>query len=699
MSDILRLRKLPLFRLLLPYIAGILGTYYLGPVILKETKLVIFFLIALLVMVFVCFFVRSLYKFFNIVLVLVVLALGGFITSIQMNFEDLEEGKKQHLGVIYEQAVLKENSILIPVRIQKTDSHPHSINSRVYLYTSKDSVLFERLSVGDQLTFIANLNPIRNNGNPNEFDYKRFMYNRGVVYQAYAPDSLIKNLGYYGAYRLKRIAAKIESKIVSIFQSATFTENSKAIIIALTVGNKEYISDELRASFANSGAIHVLAVSGLHVGIIYLILNFLLTFLDRNKKLKVLKTILVIVFIWGYALLTGFSPSVTRAALMFSLFNIGSALNRDISFFNIMAGAALIMLVINPLNIFEVGFQLSFLAVGGIVYFQPIFYKWLSFDHWFLDNVYKLFTVSLAAQITTFPLTLYYFHQFPVYFWLTNILIIPLVSVLVGLVVLFLVFSWTPILSSVIGSMLNGAAWLTNSWVSIIDDIPGAVIENISIGFLTMMMLYLLIIFVSGWLQQRNQFKLLAGIFVALVLELLPIKKLVEVYKSNELVIYNNSKVTAIALYAEENNQLLYSSDNENAKEYLEYSVKSHWIYKGIANKVSVSSIDSIFLNPQRNASNFSFKSISLDNKKLVFYEKNCLKQKEIIGLKADILIVEPNVFPPRGRLNADSIIVDGRVSNFLSEKWSDYANEYEISFHDTKKQGALIINFNNSSD
>ena len=176
------------------------------------------------------------------------------------------------------------------------------------------------------------------------------------------------------------MGSQIQSKIINCFKNDIFNEESKALLIALTSGNRAYISDELQSSFANSGAIHVLAVSGLHVGIVYMLLNFVLSFLNKSKRKKVVKSVIIIAIIWLYAFLTGLSPSVTRAALMFSMINIGTTLNRDISFFNILAGAALIMLLFNPLNLFEVGFQLSFIAVAGIVYFQPKFYKLFSFD-------------------------------------------------------------------------------------------------------------------------------------------------------------------------------------------------------------------------------------------------------------------------------------------------------------------------------
>jgi competence protein ComEC len=693
MSKHLRLGKVPLFRFLVPFIAGILCAYYLNSFILKQTKLLFCLFIVVGIFSLILYFVKSLERFFDFFLFSFVFLLAMNGTFMRLNIYEAKSSELSYSGVIYDMPQIKSNSIFIPVKVQNPElaslSSPQSF--KVNLYTTKDSSLIEKLSVGDKIIFSAQLKKIKNSGNPFEFDYKRFMYNRGVVYQAYAPDSCMANLGYHGNLPLRRLSARIQSDIVDLFENPMFSENAKALIIALTVGNKEYISDDLRASFTNSGAVHVLAVSGLHVGIIYLILNYLLVFMNRSRRLRVCKTLLVILVIWGYALITGLSPSVARAALMFTLINIGTSLNRDISFYNILAGAALIMLVINPLNIFEVGFQLSFLAVGGIVYFQPLIYNWFSFSNIILDYLYKLFTLSLAAQLITAPLTIYYFNQFPTYFWLTNILIIPLVFILVFLSVAFVAFSWSQFLTIKIGWLLNGLANLTNLWVEFVDSLPGSVIENISVGFLSLVILYFLMYELSQWLNYKKNLKLIGSLFSILILFAVNINNNVGHLNKNQFVVYNVAKQSAIGFYTNDKNYLVVSNAIDVQKDYT-YAVKNHWIKLGILNKVEIVSADSLKSRAETTTKNVRISIISINKKKVVVFSNLRMNEKELESISGDILLVGANTFPPKTRLKSHCVIVDGSVNTYLSGLWANYALENGIKFHDTKINGAFIL-------
>ena len=170
---------------------------------------------------------------------------------------------------------------------------------------------------------------------------------------------------------------------------------------------------------------HVLAVSGLHVGIIFFILNFLLTPLNRNKRLLKIKLFLLVGALWFYAFLTGLSPSVMRSCTMFSFIVVGENLNKRTNIYNTLAASAFLLMLINPLIIFGAGFQLSYIAVISIVFFQPRLAALVAVKNRILKYVWDLFTVSVAVQIGTAPISIFYFHQFPVYFWLSNFIVIP----------------------------------------------------------------------------------------------------------------------------------------------------------------------------------------------------------------------------------------------------------------------------------
>jgi len=175
-----------------------------------------------------------------------------------------------------------------------------------------------------------------------------------------------------------------------------------------------------------AGAMHILCVSGLHVGIIYLVISFFLGFLNNTRFNNILKAILLLLTVWAYAIITGLSPSVQRASLMLSVFIIGNLLNRARDTYNTLAISALILLIIDPYLLFNVGFQLSYAAVIGIVTFHQPIYKLLYFKNTIIDKIWSITVLSFAAQMATFPIATYYFHFFPPWFWLTNLFTFPL---------------------------------------------------------------------------------------------------------------------------------------------------------------------------------------------------------------------------------------------------------------------------------
>lgn len=278
--------------------------------------------------------------------------------------------------------------------------------------------------------------------NPGQFDYRHFMHLQQLYLRDFVRDKAVQKGKVYKAnpfFWAMRCRRAIQQK----FQSA-FSPEVAGFAEALTIGVKEDLQQETIQGFASSGAMHVLAVSGLHVGILYIILFYALGFLKRKPESKWLFTLFISLALWVYAFLTGFPASITRAVIMFQLVLLGRMRAAHSPVFNSIAVAALILLLWQPLSLFSVGFQLSFLAVVGIVYLQPKFYRWWQPQTKVLDYGWQLFTVSLAAQCATFPLTLLYFHQFAPYFLLSNLLIIPLIGFVLGGLMLWLTlaFSW-----------------------------------------------------------------------------------------------------------------------------------------------------------------------------------------------------------------------------------------------------------------
>ncbi|NQY68024.1 MAG: ComEC/Rec2 family competence protein, partial [Flavobacteriales bacterium] len=254
----------------------------------------------------------------------------------------------------------------------------------------------------------------------------------------------------------------------------------------------------------------------LHVGIIYLILTKLLQFMLGRTNRYYVYGIILLVTLWFYAAITGFSASICRATTMFSLVIIGDNLNRQVNIYNSILASAFILLLTDPFWIFDVGFQLSYIAVLGIVTFQPSIEKWLSFKNTVLKYMWSISAVSIAAQISTFPLSVFYFHQFPIYFLLSNLIVIPIVGVVLILCLFFLSTYYIPLIGITISNVLLVLVKGLNQYVAWVNVIPGATIENISITINQCILMYAMLICFYIYFVTRRSDCLIIGLVTLL---------------------------------------------------------------------------------------------------------------------------------------------------------------------------------------
>ncbi|GAA0880566.1 hypothetical protein GCM10009119_35360 [Algoriphagus jejuensis] len=331
-----------------------------------------------------------------------------------------------------------------------------------------------------------------------EFDYRRFLARKDIYFRQFMGekfaliDSSDVNAPRFWLLNFrKKLAAIIDEKVPN--------PESRQIAAALLLGQKENLDREIRNAYAETGTMHILAVSGLHVGIIYAILLFPLKGIRLNTKHSKIYLFLVILLIWIYAILTGFSPSVVRAATMFSLFTAGQMRDRKPSSWNILAFSALVIVCIDPAVIYEVGFQLSYLAVGGILLLQPMIVRWWLPPNRVLEYFWQITAVSLAAQLATFPLSMLYFHIFPSYFLIANLVIIPLSFIVMNTGVLLLALSWVPWVGEALGWLVSGLIWCQNWVTRTIQLFPGGNFERLTITFSAMLVVWGLLIVWANW--------------------------------------------------------------------------------------------------------------------------------------------------------------------------------------------------------
>ena len=380
--------------------------------------------------------------------------------------------------------------------------------------------------------------------NPNEFNYKDFLVRKGIFSRHF----LSKNFTLLDSSistKPQHLFSHLRFKIGKLLQDKIPHPESEQIALALLFGQKQYLDQDIRAGYVQAGVMHILAVSGLHVGIIYALFLMLLKPLKLNKKWSKIYLLFVVVLIWVYAFLTGLSPSVVRAATMFSLLSLGQMRERKPSIFNILAFSAMLMIAQNPAVIFEVGFQLSYLAVAGIVLIQPLILNWWLPPNRFWEYIWQLTSVSLAAQLATFPLSVFYFHVFPTYFLLGNLFIIPLAFLIMQVGVPLMLLGWIPFVGDFLGWILSWLIWLQNFIIKLIQLIPGGKLDRLTLDFSSMILIWMALLIWASWEVTKRKRMVYSLLILTLIWSGIQLER--EVSKpAEELLVYQSKDGFAI---------------------------------------------------------------------------------------------------------------------------------------------------------
>lgn len=347
--------------------------------------------------------------------------------------------------------------------------------------------------------------------NPDEFNYKEYLTYYNIYFKSYvrSGDKVISS---------KRSVTLVNSLVFKLRDWSRnklkfYLPNNRTFLVAqaLILGGKNNLDETTKSYFAQTGTLHVLAVSGLHVGIIFLILGWLTNPLKIHKHGKWLRILLMLLGIWLYALVTGFSPSVQRASIMFTVFSLADLVKGKTIGLNSLFASAFIMLVYNPFLIVNVGFQLSYAAVLGILLIYPPLYQTFSFSriknkavHWVIDKAWSIITISIAAQLATFPVSMFYFGQFPSYFMFSNLVVIPAVFLLVCLALSILVFSPFVVLAKLVALAFDGIARLVLFLVEKVAHLPYAFASGLHLSFGQAIWLYLILSFLILFLHHKK---------------------------------------------------------------------------------------------------------------------------------------------------------------------------------------------------
>lgn len=497
-------------------------------------------------------FVFSLFRFapkwlFGAAAMALMFTAGLFVEAKEHERKAPEWGgeKRRYSATLLEMPAMRGTNVKALARVEQQDGEVAD-NVRdcgnVYLYF-QPSVDTERLKVGDRLSFEGMVLPPENSGNPAEFDIEKYYYIKDITGTCFVAADKWE---YLPAKRktLRMHALALRSRAVGLYERLGFENKELALLSALTLGEKRDFPQELKESYSAAGASHVLALSGLHLGILYILLAFVLPTLNGRFIYRLLRETVIVLLLWAFAFVAGLSPSLVRSATLFTLMSAGRLLSRDVSPVSSLSFAAIAMLLFSPHLLFDVSFQLSFAAVFSILLLAPALQELFKVhEHGALYGyIINMLILSFTAQAGTLPFVWYYFGVFPLYFLLTNIIVVPLAFVVMALAVLLWAMSPLPFMQQPVAYILKWTIAGMNGAVEFVAGMPGAAYALPPLDIFGAVLVAVSLLLLSfSLIERRWQVAAFASV-ISLALLATAVVSQDKTDDENHLLIYNNRK-------------------------------------------------------------------------------------------------------------------------------------------------------------
>lgn len=617
----------------------------------------------------------------SFIVLLVMILIGVFISKIQS--DTLPESHYTHLDSITDER-LHDLEFIIKKRLK-----PTTYNQRYYVQLLKiDSipvsglllVNLSKTSTKEDLTVNARvlvktlIKPIHKPLNPYQFNYKNYLKRLGIYRKVFLKEHVVLVIPQ-SPKTITGYAQSIRNNLNKRLETLSLKPIERAFVNALFLGQRQDITADVYQAYKKAGAIHILAISGLHIGILLLILQYVMKPLLYFGHGKFIRLLIILCILWSFAIVAGLSPSVVRAVTMFSLFAIVKGLKRSSNSLNTLAISAFILLLIRPAFCFDVGFQLSYAAVASIIIIKPILDSWWSFKNkianWHLD----LLKISIAAQIGVFPLSLYYFHQFPGLFFVTNLVIIPCLMLVLGLgiilFVLLLIYQPPEILVHSLGWTIQ----FMNGFVDWVASKEAFLFDKISFDMTALVFSYIFL-FLLGLFYHKKTFKnlmLLGG--CVLSFQVLA-KQLPALSPKNSFIVFHKSRHSIFGFQTNQHLEIHHDLESlKNQRMVNDYNI-------GAAIKTqSTDSIHGLYKINDK---------LLLVVDSLGIYNVNSVKPKWVILRQSPKINLNRLI----DSLHPELIICDGSNYKTYQERWKLTCEAKKIQFHQTSEKGAFFVNY-----
>ena len=673
----MKVLQFPLARMTIGFLTGILVAYYFKP-----TPSFVFELLFIASCVFVIAYFFSKRNAANAIyfgLATYFLAFGIGASTQIIHTDSFQKSNYIHEKSIFDKPHLISVAIKEKLRssayndryivlVNQIDGKKKS--GRILLNVRKDS-LNHSFEIGTHLQIKGSLYQNSPAKNPNQFDYGKYLENKQIYAQMYADASDIK-MGSIMEKDVWYYTAKLRTKIIRNLEKTHFNKAELHVAIALILGQQQDISPEIIRDYQFAGAVHILSVSGLHIGFILLFVTFILKPFPNTRRGSFIKLIIILLSLSSFGFMAGLAPSVLRSVTMFSFVAIGMYLRRSTNIFHTLLVSMLLILLFEPSFLFDVGFQLSYVALFFILWLQPLLSQlWMPktvISKYFWD----ILTVSFAAQIGAFPLSIYYFHQFPGLFFVTNLVIIPFLSIIMGLGVLVMVLAAFDTIPLFLVQFLEWSIFILNKIINSIASLEQFIIQDIPFNWQLLLSVYVLLIATIIWFKKPSFNRMVLAMLTLIVFQITYFQTHGTVQNQLELVIFNTKKSSLIAERNGENitvyaNDSLLKSVSKN-KTFASYSMGN---FSSLKAKKKLQNL--IYFNGK--------KILIVDS--VAVYPKNSrpdivvLTQSPKINFERFLQTTKPKM-----------VVADGSNFRTIQKLWKATCLKQKIPFHATGEKG-----------
>ena len=681
--------KYPFIRLLMPFALGIWLAFSYLDLSEKEVTIALVAVVFLGVALFVIHSVVKDYKYrwvFGVVLNLHLIIIG--IAVVHIRNDDLDENCDVWVARLAECPTEKEKSVKVMLKMQ-------SEQGSVMAYFEKNERSLG-LKYGDVIVFHEPPKLVEPPMNPEQFDYRKYLLRKGVTRQVYLKNDSWERLDENRANPVYAYAYRLRDYLLETMLNLGISGDEYAVASAILLGYDDTLPTELRRKYVTAGSMHILCVSGMHVGVIFMVFSYMLGFLDKRKRWQnIFRQSLLLLLIWFYAMLAGLAPSILRSTIMLSFVVVGDMIKRSGVLLNSLAASAFLLLCIEPANLFNVGFLLSYCAVVGIVVLHRPIYNLFYTRFKLLDKIWELTSVTLAAQIATAPFSVYYFHQFPTYFWLSNLFMGPISTVVITGGMLMLLICFIPYINIGVAFCVKWIIFAMNYIVSRVENLPLSMIKGLYINDLEFMCLIVALLFLMMVLEHKKKQLLFGILFVLLVFNASQLYRSVVQSAQMSFTVYSMNKNTAIDFVCGDRHVMFCDSGLVKDPDLATFSVENNLIKEGVFSNGTLVPADTvgfenIYLKKHKNLISFGGKTIGIADKK-----STCgVKLPYCPHLDYCIVYGRQKIDLER-LLNCyviDLLILDGSIPDYLRQNIIEKADEIGQDYYDIKSSGAFVL-------